>query len=83
MLASDTDGLVNPNDLKEIMETMNMHEKNPFIYNIILNLCSDQETQQKGGIEAGDFISLLDQELNDTSSSGGLQKIFSVCRKTT
>ena len=78
MLASDTDGLVNPNDLKEIMETMNMHEKNPFIYNIILNLCSDQETQQKGGIEAGDFISLLDQELNDTSSSGGLQKIFSV-----
>ncbi|MBQ2529592.1 MAG: hypothetical protein II547_05005, partial [Treponema sp.] len=46
--ASDTDGLVNPNDLKEIMETMNMHEKNPFLYNIILNLCSDQETLQKG-----------------------------------
>ena len=78
MLASDNEGLVNPNELKEIMETMNMHEKNPFLYNIILNLCSDQETLQKGGIEAGDFISLLDQELNDTSSNDGLQKIFSV-----
>ena len=50
MLASDNEGLVNPNELKEIMETMNMHEKNPFLYNIILNLCSDQETLQKGGI---------------------------------
>ena len=78
MLGSDTGGLVNPNELKEIMDIMNMSEKNPFIYNIILTLCSDQETQQKGGIEASDFISLLDQNLNDTSSKGGIQKIFSV-----
>ncbi len=78
MLGSDTGGLVNPNELKEIMDIMNMSEKNPFIYNIILTLCSDQETQQKGGIEASDFISLLDQELNDTSSIEGLLKIFTV-----
>ena len=48
------------------------------IYNIILALCSDEETQQKGGIEASVFISLLDQNLNDTSSTGGIQKLFSV-----
>ncbi len=78
ILGSDSGGLVNPNELKEIMDIMNMGEKNPYIYDIILALCSDEETQQKGGIEASDFISLLDQNLNDTSSKGGIQKIFSV-----
>ena len=78
ILGSDSGGLVNPNELKEIMDIMNMSEKNPYIYNIILALCSDEETQQKGGIEASDFISLLDQNLNDTSSTGGIQNLFSV-----
>ena len=78
MFSSDKKGLINPNELKEIMETMNMDEKNSFIYNIIVDLCSDPEIQQKGGIDAGDFISSLDQELNDTSSVDGLQNIFSI-----
>ena len=78
MFSSDNNGLINPNELKEIMETMNMDEKNPFIYNIIVDLCSDPEIRQKGGIDAGDFISSLDQELNDTSSTDGLQNIFSI-----
>ena len=30
MFSSDTDGLINPNELKEIMEIMNMNEKNLF-----------------------------------------------------
>ena len=78
MFSSDNNGLINPNELKEIMETMNMDEKSPFIYNIIVDLCSDPEIQQKGGIDAGDFISSLDQELDDTSSVDGLQNIFSI-----
>ena len=78
MFSSDNNGLINPNELKEIMETMNMDEKNPFIYNIIVDLCSDPEIRQKGGIDAGDFISSLDQELNDTSSTDGLQNFFSI-----
>ena len=78
ILGVDSGGLVNPNELKEIMDIMNMSEKNPYIYNIILALCSDEETQQKGGIEANDFISLLEKNLEDTSSKGGIQNIFSV-----
>lgn len=78
MFASDEGGLINPNDLKEIMETMNMAEKNPYIYNIILDLCSNPEIQEKGGIEASDFISLLDQGINDTSTTEGIHNIFSV-----
>ena len=79
IMGSDSGGLINPNELKEIMEIMNMNEKNPFIYNIILDLCSDKEIQRKGGIEASDFISLLDQNLSDDLSSiDDLKKIFSI-----
>jgi len=80
MFSSDQNGLVNPKELKEIMEIMNIDEKNPFIYNIINNICSNSNITQKGGIEVDDFISLLDQELNDTSSIEGLKSIFeSLC----
>ena len=80
MFSSDQNGLVNPKELKEIMEIMNIDEKNPFIYNIINNICSDSIMTQKGGINADDFISLLDQEIKDSSSIEGLQNIFeSLC----
>jgi len=71
-------GLINPIEIKEIMDIMNMNKKNHFLYNIITNLCANEEIQQKGGINAEDFISLLDQELEDSSSVEGLQKIFSI-----
>ena len=78
LFGSETDGVINPIEAKEIMEIMNMNEKNPFLYNIITNLCSNEEIQQKGGINAEEFISLLEQELDDTSTIEGLQKIFSI-----
>ena len=78
LFGSETEGLINPIEVKEIMDIMNMSEKNPFLYNIINNLCSDEEIQRRGGINAEDFISLLDQEIDDISSLEGLQKIFSI-----
>lgn len=78
LFGSEKDGVINPKEVKEIMEIMNMNEKNPFLYNIIKNLCSNEEIQKKGGINAEDFISLLDTELDDISSIEGLQKIFSI-----
>ena len=78
MFSSDTDGLINPNELKEIMETMNMNEKNPFLYNIIKNFCLDPQINQKGGIEAEDFILKLEEKLNNNSSLEGLNNLFSI-----
>ena len=78
MLGSENNGLVNPNDLKEIMETMNIQEKNPFLYNIIKNLCRYKDDKKKGGIEAEDFISQLDLELDDISSMEEIEKLFSI-----
>ena len=78
LFGSETEGLINPKEVKEIMEIMNMKEKNPFLYNIIQSLCAKEEIEKKGGINAKDFISLLDEELDDISSTKGLEKIFSI-----
>lgn len=78
LFGSEENGLIKPTEVKEIMEIMNMNEKSPFLYNIVTNLCTNEEIQKKGGINAEEFISLLDQELDDTSTIEGLQKIFSI-----
>ena len=78
LFGSETDGLINPKEALKIMDIMNMNEKNPFLYNIIQTLCSNEEIEQKGGINAKDFISLLDEGLEDISSTKGLEKIFSI-----
>ena len=78
MLGSETGGLINPKELKEIMEIMSMKEKNPFLYSIIEKFCNDPKVEQKGGIEAEDFISELENQLNDTSSMEGLFNLFTV-----
>ena len=78
IFGSETNGLINPNELKEIMKTMNMEEKNPFLYNVIEHFCLDPQIREKGGIEAEDFIFKLEEELDDISSLEGLNKLFSV-----
>ena len=78
LFGSETNAIINPAEFKEIMELMNMNEKSPFLYNIVTKLCLNEEIQQKGGINAEEFISLLDQELDDTSTLEGLQNIFSI-----
>ena len=35
LFGSETEGLINPKEVKEIMDIMNMNEKSPFLYNII------------------------------------------------
>jgi hypothetical protein len=55
---------------------MNMSEKNPFLYNIIKNFCLDPQINQKGGIEAEDFILKLEEKLNNNSSLEELNNLF-------
>lgn len=75
LFGSETGGIINPKEIKEIMEIMNMNEKNPFLYDIISKLCTNENIQ---GVNAENFISLLDQEFDDISTIEDLQKIFSI-----
>ena len=48
---------LNPNVITFIvLDEMNLKEKNPFIYNIIISLCQDKQILEKGGIAAEDLI---------------------------
>ena len=43
-------GIINPTEILEVMESMNIKEKNPFIYEIIESLSSEKEFRKKGGV---------------------------------
>lgn len=71
-------GLIDPNELKEIMDSMNFQEKNPFLYEIIMSLTESEDVLKKGGISAEDLISCIDQQIDDNQTEDYLKNIFRV-----
>ena len=59
MFDTNGTGLVNPSEIKEAMESMNMPEKNPFIYEIISTLSTSDENQYKDGISIDDLVNYV------------------------
>lgn len=78
MFDSTNTGLIDPHEFRDIMDSMNLKEKNPFIYNIIISLCQDEQILEKGGIAAEDLIYYIDEKLNDNQSEEGIKNIFHV-----
>ena len=75
MFDTNGTGLINPSEIKEAMESMNMPEKNPFIYEIISSLSSD-DTQYKNGISIDDLVNYVYEKVNDNESNIGLKQLF-------
>ena len=78
MFDVENKGQIDPLELKETMEEMNLKEKNPFIYDIISSFCSDRNIKSKGGLSSDDFISYLQNEMNDVKSKNRIKTIFNV-----
>ena len=78
MFDIENKGQIDPLELKETMEEMNLKEKNPFIYDIISSFCSDKNIKSKGGLSSDDFISYLQNEMSDTNGKKGIKTIFNV-----
>ena len=78
MFDVENKGQIDPLELKETMEEMNLKEKNPFIYDIISSFCSDKKIKSKGGLSSEDFISYLQNEMSDTKEKKGIKTIFNV-----
>ena len=74
----DNKGLIDPKELKETMDEMNLKEKNPFVYDFISSLCSQKNIKQKGGITSDEFISKLQEKISDNESKEGIKRIFNV-----
>ena len=71
-------GIINPSELLEAMDAMNIKEKNPFIYEIIESLNSEKDIKKKGGVNLDELVSYVYQKVNDTETNMGLRQIHEV-----
>ena len=78
MFDVENKGQINPLELKETMEEMNLKDKNPFIYELISSLCSNKDIISKGGLTSEEFISFLEERISDVDSREGIKTIFEV-----
>ena len=78
MFDVENKGQIDPLELKETMEEMNLIDKNPFIYELISSLCSLKDIKTKGGLTPEEFISFLQEKINDVESQEGIKRIFDV-----
>ena len=76
MFDTNGTGLVNPLEIKEAMESMNMQEKNPFLFEIISSLSASEEIQNKEGISIDDLVNYVYEKVNDNESNLGLRQLF-------
>ena len=70
--------LVNPKEIKDLMDKLELKDKMPFIYNLIDNLCSNREIKKKGGLTKDEFISYLEEKMNDSESREGISTLYNV-----
>ena len=76
MFDTNGTGLVNPSEIKEAMESMNMQEKNPFLFDIISSLSTSEEFRNKEGISIDDLVNYVYEKVNDNESNMGLRQLF-------
>ena len=71
-------GIINPAELLEAMDAMNIKEKNPFIYEIIESLNTEKEIKKKGGVELEELVTYVYNKVNDTETNIGLRQMHEV-----
>ena len=71
-------GIIDPSELLEAMNAMNIKEKNPFIYEIIESLNSEKDIKKKGGVNLDELVSYVYKKVNDTETNMGLRQIHDV-----
>ena len=78
MFDVDGKGIIDPIELLEAMDSMNIKEKNPFIYEIIESLCSEKEFKKKNGVTLEELVEYVYNKVNDTETNVGLRQIYDV-----
>jgi hypothetical protein len=59
------------------MDSMGMKEKNPFIYEVIETLCSENQYRNNNdGISIDDLVNYVYQKVNDNETNLGLHQLF-------
>ena len=76
--SSENPDLINPNEIKILMEKLELKDKMSFIYDLISELCSNKEIRRNGGLSKDDFISFLEKKFSDPESKEGIHTIYNV-----
>ena len=71
-------GIIETQKLNDFINSINSKKKNPFIYNSIKSLTALKEKENEEGISSEEYISFIDNKLNDDKSNEGLKNIFNV-----
>ena len=71
-------GIIETQKLNDFINSINSKKKNPFIYNSIKSLTALKEQENEEGISSEEYISFIDNKLNDDKSNEGLKNIFNV-----
>ena len=69
-------GIINPSEILEAMDAMNMKEKNPVMYDIIEQINNEKEFKKKGGIKLDELVNYVYSKFNDTETQEGLNQIY-------
>ena len=73
--SSENPDLIKPEEIKNLMDKLDLKDKMSFIYDLISELCSNNN---KGLITKTDFINFLENKLNDTETKEGIHTIYNV-----
>ena len=76
MFDVENKGIIDPLELKQTLEEMNLKEKNLFMYELLSSLCVNKEIRSKGGITLDEFIQYFIEKISDTESKKGIKEIF-------
>ena len=68
-------GKINISELKKAMETLGLGERNPILYQMVLEI-EKNHTGKKDGVTFETFMDALNQNLGDFSTKDGLRKLF-------
>ena len=73
--SSENPDLINPEEIKNLMDKLDLKDKMSFIYDLISELCSKNNNEL---ITKTDFINFLENKLNDTETKEGIHTIYNV-----
>ena len=73
-VSSEDPNLVNPKEIKDLMDKLELRDKMPFIYNLISDLCRSR----KRGLTKDEFIQYLEEKMFDSESREGIRTLYNV-----
>ena len=71
-------GIIETQELNDFINSINSKKKNSFIYNSIKSLTALKKQENEEGISSEEYISFIDNKLNDDKSNEGLKNLFNV-----